>query len=137
MRDNVSRLGRLVIGTHHSCWGRREGSGSLPVGMEVVINLFCYSFAYAGHSFEFPEPGPGNRSRRAEMVQQRLLAARADSVDFIERGAPQGLRSPGPVRGDRKPMRFVAQALQEVEDRVALVEQKGCAPRDKEMFSPR
>ena len=92
--------------------------------MEVVINLFCYSFAYAGHAFEFPEPGPGDRSRRAEMVQQRLLAASADSLDFIERGTAQGLRSLGAVRGDGKPMRFVAQTLQEIEDGVAWVERE-------------
>src|SRR5271169_240336 len=102
----------------------------------MVINLFCYSFAYTGHALELPEPGPGNRSRRAEMVEQRVLAASADSVDFIERGAPQGLRSLGPVRGDSKPMCFVAQALQEVEDRVALVERERRAPRHKEVFPP-
>jgi hypothetical protein len=79
--------------------------------VEVVINLFCYSFVYAGHAFEFPEPGPGNRSRRPETVQQCLLAASADPLDFIERGAPEGLRSLGPVSGDSKPMRFVAQTL--------------------------
>src|SRR5437868_4018414 len=114
----------------------REGS-SLPVRVEVVINLFCYSFAYAGHAFQLPEPGPGDRPRRAEMVQQRLLAACADTLDFIERGASQGLRSLGPVRGDGKPMRFVAQALQEVEDGVALIERKRRAPRHKKVFPPR
>src|SRR5271156_205660 len=104
--------------------------------MEVVINLFCYSFAYAGHSFEFPEPGPGNRSRRAEMAQQRLLAARADSVDFIERGAAQGLRSLGAVSTDGKPMRFVAQPLQEIEDGVARVERERRSSWHEEAFPP-
>ena len=94
----------------------------------MVINLFCYSFTYAGHAFQFSEPGPGNRARRTEMVQQRLLTASADSVDFIERGAPQGLRSLGPVRHDSKPMCFVAQALLEIEDRVALVERERRSP---------
>ena len=54
------------------------------------------------------------------MVQQSLLAANADTLDFIEREARQCLRPLGAVRGDSKPMRFVAQTLQEIEDRVAL-----------------
>src|SRR5947209_3531033 len=83
-----------------------------------------------------PEPSAGDRSRRAEMAQQRLLAASTDPVDFIERGAPQGLCSLGPVRGDGKSMRFVAQPLQEVEDRVARVERERRASRDKEIFPP-
>ena len=104
--------------------------------MEVVINLFCYSFTDAGYPFEVPEPGPGNRSGRTEMMQQSLLAASADALDFIERGAPQGFRPFGAVRGDSKPMRFVAQTLQEIEDRVALIERERRSPRHKEVLPP-
>ena len=63
----------------------------LPIGMEMIINLLRDSFAYASDAFEFAEPGAGDRSRRAEMVQQRLLAAGADAGDLIERRVPQGL----------------------------------------------
>src|SRR5215471_18334281 len=95
MRDNVSKLGRLVIGTHHSRLRRRETVGILAVRVEMVINLFCDSFAYARHSFELAEPGPGNRPGRAEMVQQRLLAACPDARDLVEWRAPEGLGSSG------------------------------------------
>ena len=63
----------------------------LRVGMEVIINFFGDSFAYASDTLELAEPGPRNRSRRTEMMQQRLLAAGADAGNFVERRAPQGL----------------------------------------------
>ncbi len=70
------------------------------------------------------------------MVQQRLLAASADSVDFIERGAPQGLRPLCAMGGNRKPMRFVAQPLEKIENRIARVERERRSPRHKEVFPP-
>ena len=88
------------------------------------------------NAFEFPEPGPGDGSRRAEMVQQRLLAARADTGDLVERRAPQGLGPLGAVGADGKPMRLVAQALQEIEHGVARVERERRPSRQKEAFPP-
>src|SRR5947207_8815653 len=68
------------------------------------------------------------------MTQQRLLAASADSADFIERGAAERLCSLSSVGGDCKPVRFIAQTLQEIEDGVALVERERRTPRHKEVF---
>jgi hypothetical protein len=104
--------------------------------MEVVINLFCYSFAYEGNAFELPEPGPGNRSRRAEMVQQCLLAASADTADLVEGGAPEGLRSLGAVRTDGEPVRLITQPLEEIENGVAWVERERRSSRQEEAFPP-
>ena len=79
--------------------------------MKMIINLFCDGFAYAFQAFELAEAGAGDGSRRAETMQQRLLAAWADPGDFVQRRAPQSLGPPGAMRADRKPMRLVAQAL--------------------------
>ena len=104
--------------------------------MEMIINLFRDSFAYTCHAFELAEPGAGNCSRRAEMVQQRLLAAGADPRDLVERRAPERLGPLGAVRADRKAMRLVAQALQEIEDGVARVERERRPARQEETLAP-
>ena len=88
----------------------------------MIINLFCDGFAYAGNALKFAEPSAGDRAPRTKMVQQRLLAAGSDPRDVVERRAPQRLGPLGAVRADRKPMRLVAQALQEIENRVAGIE---------------
>src|SRR5439155_4381934 len=104
----------------------------LSVGMKVVINLFCDSFANARHALDFRDPGARNGACRAEMVQQRLLAAGADARDLIERRAADRLLAAGPMRADRKTVRLVAQALQEIEDGVARLEREGRPPGEKE-----
>ena len=53
----------------------------------MIINLFCDGFADAGDAFEIGQPGAGDAAGRAEMVQQRLLAPRADAGDLVERRA--------------------------------------------------
>src|SRR5690242_15541004 len=100
--------------------------------MEVVVNLFCDSFADSRHALDLGEAGAGNRARGAEMAQQRLLPARADAGDLVEwRGADRH-RPAGAVRPDRKPVRLVAQSLQEIKDRVARLEREGRSPRQEE-----
>ena len=123
MRDRVSRLGRLVSGTRHSR-GSRGRRIILPIRMKMIINLFCDGFADAGDAFELAEPGARDRPRRAEMMQQRLLAAGADPGDLVERRAPDRLGPPGAMGADRETVRLVAQALQEIEHRVARVERE-------------
>src|SRR5207249_3263392 len=76
-------------------------------------------------ALDFRNPGARDRARRAEMVQQRLLAAGADARDLIERRAADRLLAADPMRADRKTVRLVAQALQEVEDRVTRLEREG------------
>src|SRR5215469_11953405 len=123
MSDMVSRLGRLVSGTHHSRGEENEKATSiLPIGMEMIINLFGDGFADAANPLKLAEPGAGDNSCRAEMAKQRLLASRADPSDLVERRASQRFCSLGTMRPDREAMRLVAQALQEVKDGVARVE---------------
>src|ERR1700720_2703280 len=56
---------------------------------------------------------------RTEMVQQRALAGRADCGDLIQLALPDVLRTARAVRCDGEPMRLVAQALEEIQHRVA------------------
>src|SRR5580704_11760951 len=90
--------------------------------MKVIINLFCDGFADTGDPFDLRQPCPCHCSRRAEMVQQGMLAFGANAGDFVERRLPDRLGTLGAMSADRKAMRFVAQALQEVEDRIAWFE---------------
>src|SRR5882762_629717 len=72
--------------------GRRERqAGILSVGVKVVINLFCHSLADAGDALNLGDPGACDGARRAEMMQQRLLAAGADPGNLIERRAADRL----------------------------------------------
>src|ERR1019366_1237962 len=56
---------------------------------------------------------------RAEMVQQCSFAGRADPLNLVQFTLPDGLRTARPMRGDGETMRLVADALQEVQDRIA------------------
>src|SRR5690242_3668754 len=105
--------------------------------MKVVINLFCDSFADPRHALDFRDPGARDRARRAEMVQERLLATGADARDLVERRAADRLLEAGPMRADRKTVRLVAQALQEIEDGVARLEREGRPPGEKEPLAAR
>ena len=58
--------------------GSGKSTGILATVMEMIINLFCDGFADAAHPLDLGEPGARHGSRRAEMVQQRVLALGAD-----------------------------------------------------------
>src|SRR5262249_44585436 len=73
---------------------------------------------------------------RAEMVQQRLLAPRANPRDLVEQRLADMLRALGAVRADGEAVRLVAQALQEVEDRVTRIEAKRCLAGQEEALAP-
>ena len=88
----------------------------------MIINLFGDSFAYAGDTFEFTEAGPGNGASGAEMEEQGPLAASANPCDLVERGFPQSLGPPGAMCADCKPVRLVAQSLEEVKHWIARIE---------------
>src|ERR1700730_12637184 len=85
MRDKVSKLGRLVSGTHHSRREKRKKgtTGILPIGMKMIINFFSDALADASDPIELAETGARNRSRRAEMVQERLLSPRPDPGNLV------------------------------------------------------
>src|ERR1700738_5291659 len=86
MRDKVSKLGRLVSGTHHSRRGKRKrGTTRIsPIGMKVIINFFSDGPTDARDPLELAETGARNRSRRAEMGQEGLLSPRPGPGTIVE-----------------------------------------------------
>ena len=116
-------LRRDVAPRERGEWARRI-AGILAVGMEMIINLFCDGFADAADPLDLGEPGARHGSRRAEMMQQRVLALGADAGDLVERRAPDRLGPLGAMRADREAVRLVAQPLQEIEHRIARLERE-------------
>jgi hypothetical protein len=88
----------------------------------MIINVFRDGFANAGNPLQLAKTGPGDRSRRTEMVQHCPLAPRPDPGDLIERRAAERLCPPSTVRTDREAVRLVAQALQKVKHGVPRIE---------------
>ena len=72
------------------------------------MNVFRDGFADAGNPLQLAKTGPGDRSRRPEMVQQCPLASRSDPRDLIERRTAERLYPLGTVRADRKAVCLVA-----------------------------
>src|SRR6266851_2149013 len=104
--------------------------------MKMIINLFCDGPAYAGDPFELAKTGPGDRSRRAEMMQKRLLATRPDSSNLLERRVTERFCPLGTVGADREAVRLVTQALEKVEDGIARVERERCPTGNEEALAP-
>ena len=100
------------------------------------MNLFRHGLADPGDPLQLAEAGAGDGSRRAEMVQQRALAPRADADDLVERRTPQRLSSLGAVRSDCEAVRLVPQALQKVEHGVPWVEREWRSPGQKKPLAP-
>src|SRR6516164_8456541 len=88
----------------------------------MIINLFGDSFAYAGHAFEFTEAGAGDGPCGAEMKEQGPLAASADPCDLVKRGLSHSFGSLRAMCADRKPVRLITQALEEVKYWIARIE---------------
>src|SRR5262245_62621268 len=71
------------------------------------------------------------------MPEQCTFACWADAGNLVERIDSQGLAALGAVRADRKPVRFIAQALHEVEHRIAgLEQQRPRAARNVKVLTP-
>ena len=68
-------------------------------------------------------------------MQQRALAARPDAGDLVERIAHHLLLAPRPVRADGEAMRLVAQALDEIEHRIAHRQAEGLAAAHEEALA--
>src|ERR1700724_1489934 len=138
MRDKVSKLGRLVSGNAHPRRGKKKRGTTriLPIGMKVIINFFSDGPTDARDPLELAETGARNRSRRAEMVQERLLSPHPDPGNLVERRASERSGPLGAVGADSKAVRLVSQALQEIEDRIPRVERKLRPAGKKEALAP-
>src|SRR6185312_8562221 len=101
----------------------------------MVMNLLCQAAGDSGHRFDVLERGSTYRTGAAEMVQQRALAGGADARHLVERRAGDVGGAPGAMRADRESMRLVAQALEEIEHRVARLEREGRLARHEEALA--
>src|SRR3546814_4561192 len=70
------------------------------------------------------------------MQQQRLLAPGADAWHLVEHRAQAGLGPPGAVGADGEAVRLVAQALEEVERRVARLQHEGGLAGQEDALAP-
>ena len=71
------------------------------------------------------------------MLQQAAFARRTNAVDIIQRIDAEGLRTFGPVRANRKPVRFIAQTLHEIQNRIfGFKHDRALASGHMEMFTP-
>ena len=68
--------------------------------MKEIIDQLGGGGVEAGGLFEVGEAGGGDVLGRAEGVQQRALARRADAGDFVERALDEVLLAPRAVRAD-------------------------------------
>src|SRR5690606_10533899 len=90
-RDRVRMLGRLSRGASvllTGCRSRRLVAPSLAVAVEMIVNFPGHRLADAVDGGEIVEPGTGDRPGRAEMVQERALAARPDARNFVQYRLP-------------------------------------------------
>src|SRR5690348_6786181 len=99
--------------------------GASALGMEMIIDALRHRLADAVDALEVGEAGAGDAARRAEMMQQRLLALAADTGDLVERRDADLLGAARAMRADGEAMRLVAQALQEVQHRILGIEAEG------------
>src|SRR5581483_12018416 len=93
--------------------GKPRGSAT----MEVIVDLARHRLGDTWHLGKIAEPGLRNRSGRAEMQQQRLLALGADPRHLVEDRFGDLLRALGAMRADHEAVRLIAQTLQEVKHR--------------------
>ena len=70
------------------------------------------------------------------MAEQRALPRRPDAGDLVERIGVHLLLAPRPVRADGEAVRLVAQALDEIEHRVAVRQHERLASGHEEGLAP-
>ena len=101
----------------------------------MVIDYFSHGLTDALDLGEIGYPGVGNFAGRAEMMEKRPFAVRADTRNIVEQGAAYPPRALGTVGADGETVGLVAQPLQEIENRVTWWQGKGRAAGHEETFS--
>src|SRR2546423_3787192 len=104
--------------------------------MEELINAACRLGIDAGHLCEIAERSALNCFERAEVMQQRALARRTDAGDLLQPGLADVFLASLSVRTDGEAVGLVAQALDEIEQRIARFELNRCASGDEKRFPP-
>jgi hypothetical protein len=104
--------------------------------VEMVVDEPRDALGNAVHGHQIGSWRPAHRLGRAEMLQQRALARRADAGDLVERVLDHLLLAPRAVRADGEAVRLVAQALHEIEHRIARRQRERIAPGMKKRSRP-
>ena len=73
--------------------------------MEMRVHPPCDLVADTRRRLQIRESGHLHPARRAEVIEQRTLARRTDTGNFVQLALPDVPRSPRAVRADREPMR--------------------------------
>ena len=105
-------------------------------GVEMRIHPVRRLLVDAGRVLEVCQPRRLYAAGRAEMVQQRAFAGRADTGHFVELAADQRLAPASAMGGDGEPVRLVPYALQVVQHRVARRQLERVAPIHVEPLAP-
>src|ERR1700687_1145918 len=125
-------------------WGMLGNTDSHPSScsvrssrlMEEIIDLARGFRIDAGDLLQIRNRSAFDRLERSEMPQQRPLAGRADPGDLLQPGLADVAPPPLAMRSDREAMRLIAQALDEIEHRVARLEPEGLAAGHEERLAP-
>ena len=96
----------------------------LPL-VQMVMDHLRQSIRYARHGAQICKPRARDRLGRAEMRQKRLFAACTDAGYFVEGRGREGFRTFRAMGADREAMRLVAQALDEIQNRVIMAQREG------------
>src|SRR5215217_5183418 len=104
---------------HDRRYHRRPCRFYPPSGVEEIVDGARRRGVHACRLDEVLVGGALDRLDGAEMVQEGALAVRADARDLVERTLRHLALALRPMRPDREAVRLVAQALHEIERRIA------------------
>ena len=125
-----------AAGASHA-WARELTRFLDPGSVHLAVEVPGELARDARHGFELLGGGGEDRVRGAEVREQRPLARRADARQLVEDRGGHRVIAPLAVVGDREPVRFVAQPLQQLQlGRVVRERERRRAARDEHLLDP-
>src|SRR5438067_11734779 len=100
--------------------------------VKIVVKLACDFSADAGRCGEIAGRRALDRLEGSKVRKQRSFASWSHARDFLQTGFADIAPAAHAMRADSIAMRFVAQPLHEIEQRIARLEDEGLAPGQKE-----
>src|SRR5262245_53889577 len=105
--------------------------------VEESVNTLGHFGGNPLHGLEIVDAGARDGFGRSEMLQERALAGRADTLDLVERIDAERLGALCTMCANGEAVRFVAQALDEIQNGVARLEHERGAAGEVEMLAAR
>src|SRR5271165_7041044 len=87
--------------------------------MEMRVNPSSDFLVDPWYRLKVTKPRHLHAAGRAEVIQQRAFAGGANSLHLIQFALPNGFRAAGPMCCYSETMRFITDALQEIQHRIA------------------